>query len=238
MRRSCGLHTGGQLLNRFKIKVLHAHKPQQCNSARAGRYKKNCFDFFFHIEISCNRRFFEFKAVRYATTYFMKNKDAQYWVHKLQLIPHPEGGYYRETYRSDLNFSASVLCQQYSGTRCASTAIYFLLEKGQCSAFHRIRSDELWHFHVGDSMNIHMIDSRGEWRVERLGPRAEAGDTFQLAVPAGCWFAAEVIDKESFGLCSCTVAPGFEFDDFELADPGRLSKEYPQHRELIFRMAG
>ncbi|MBN2527526.1 MAG: cupin domain-containing protein [Deltaproteobacteria bacterium] len=166
----------------------------------------------------------------------MKIRDAQYWVRRLQLTAHPEGGYYRETYRSDLIIPASALGGTFKGPRNVSTAIYFLLEKKQCSAFHRIRSDELWHFHMGDSLLIHIILDNGTLQSQRLGPHIESGDAFQVVVPKGCWFAAEVLNPESYSLCSCTVAPGFAFDDFELADPEHLAKTYPQYMDLIKRM--
>ncbi|MBN2716949.1 MAG: cupin domain-containing protein [Deltaproteobacteria bacterium] len=167
----------------------------------------------------------------------MSLKNAQYWIEQLNLTAHPEGGYYRETYRSDLQIPRFGPEAPFSGNRNASTAIYFLLAGMQCSAFHRIRSDELWHFHTGSTIIVHMIDTSGTLTSCRLGAQIEAGDAFQVIVPAGFWFAAEIADKASFGLCSCTVAPGFDFDDFELADANQLAEQYPQHRELIGRMA-
>ena len=168
----------------------------------------------------------------------MTDRDAHYWIEHLGLKAHPEGGYYRETYRSDLKISRSALGNSFSGERSASTAIYFLLAHKQCSSFHRIRSDELWHFHTGTSLLIHAIDAEGRLQSNRLGPDAVSGDDFQVTVPANCWFAAEVIDKSSFGLCSCTVSPGFDFKDFELASPVRLAEQFPQHKDLIHKMAG
>ena len=167
----------------------------------------------------------------------MIKKDAQYWITHLQLIAHPEGGYYRETYRSDMIIPPNAMSETFSGARSISTAIYFLLADSQRSAFHRICSDELWHFHFGESLVIHIITADGELRSVRLGAHIEQGDAFQVTVPANCWFAAEVVGPESFGLCSCTVAPGFDFDDFELADASVLSQMYPQHTALIRRMA-
>ncbi len=164
-------------------------------------------------------------------------KDARYWIEKLGLMPHPEGGYFRETYRSSAMIPASTPGLGFQGPRSVSTAIYFLLDNVQCSTFHRIRSDELWHFHSGSALAIYVIGNEGVLTTHRLGPDSEAGDAFQVVVPAGCWFGAEVLDKAGFGLCSCTVAPGFDFDDFELADTESLSTVFPQHRDLIHRMA-
>ena len=170
-------------------------------------------------------------------TDFMITDLARYWIDKLALTPHPEGGYFRETYRSAALIPASTPGLTPTGARSVSTAIYFLLDGAQCSTFHRIRSDELWHFHTGSSVAVHIIGNDGMLATHRLGPDAEQGDTFQVVVPAGCWFAAEVLEKTSFGLCSCTVAPGFDFADFALADAAVLSVEYPQHRDLIHRMS-
>ena len=168
----------------------------------------------------------------------MNDTDEQYWINKLELLPHPEGGHFRETYRSALRIPQAALRDSFGGDRHASTAIYFLLARTQCSAFHRIRSDELWFFHAGNSMRVHVIDTSGNLQSLCLGPNPEAGDAFQVTVPAGCWFAAEVVNKKSFGLCSCTVAPGFDFEDFDLADPNRLAEQFPQHTLLIHKMAG
>jgi uncharacterized protein len=164
--------------------------------------------------------------------------NAQYWIEKLALSPHPEGGYFRETYRSTEIIPQSTPGLALGGARNVSTAIFFLLNRTQCSTFHRIQSDELWHFHTGSTLAIHMIRNTGELLTQRLGPDFESGDRFQAMVPAGCWFGAEVLDKSSFGLCSCTVAPGFDFDDFELADTESLSAAFPRYRDLIHRMAG
>ena len=158
---------------------------------------------------------------------------AQYWIDKLNLIAHPEGGYYCETYRSQLSIAREALPPEFSGPRLVSTAIYFLLEGENFSAFHRLRSDELWHFHAGSTITVHVIGPDGGYSEIQLGSNAQAGEVFQAVVKAGCWFASRVRDRSSFALAGCTVAPGFDFADFELGKRSELVKLYPQHRELI-----
>jgi predicted cupin superfamily sugar epimerase len=160
-------------------------------------------------------------------------KSAQNWIDKLGLIPHPEGGYYRESYRSQLLIPHEALAPQFTGARLASTAIYFLLEAQNFSAFHKLRSDELWHFYTGSSMSVHVIGSEGEYSEIQLGGDAESGEVFQAIVKAGSWFASRIRDQRSFALVGCTVAPGFDFADFELGKRSDLVKLYPQHRLLI-----
>lgn len=160
-------------------------------------------------------------------------KAAPYWIEKLNLSAHPEGGYYCETYRSQLSIAKEALPPEFLGARLVSTAIYFLLEGENFSAFHRLRSDELWHFHTGSTITIHVIDPDGGYSEIQLGDKPEAGEVFQAVVKAGCWFASRVRDGRSFALAGCTVAPGFDFADFELGKRSELVKLYPQHRELI-----
>jgi hypothetical protein len=154
----------------------------------------------------------------------------------LKLTPHPEGGYFRQTYRSDLILKKDALPSEFSGPRSASTAIYFLLDGENFSAFHRIRSDELWHFYAGDSLEIHVIDLDGIHSRILLGPNLDAGENLQAVVKAGCWFASRVQDPNSFALVGCTVAPGFDFEDFELAKRSDLSARFPQHQSLIEKL--
>jgi uncharacterized protein len=163
-------------------------------------------------------------------------KDAQHWVRKLDLTPHPEGGYFRQTYRSDLVLKKEALPPNFPGPRSASTSIYFLLDGENFSAFHRIRSDELWHFYAGDSLEIHAIDPDGSYSRILLGNNPDNGENFQGVVKAGCWFASCVRDPKSFALVGCTVAPGFDFEDFELASRSDLTKRFPQHKSLIEKL--
>jgi len=158
-------------------------------------------------------------------------KDAQYWIHHLGLSPHPEGGYYRVTYKSDLTIVRSALPSSYQGDRSASTAIYFLLDEGNFSAFHRIASDEVWHFYAGSSLVVYVIDPEGNYSELHLG--SDEGEEFQAVVKAGCWFASRVRDAAGFALVGCTVAPGFDFADFELGVRSELIRAFPAHRKLI-----
>jgi predicted cupin superfamily sugar epimerase len=152
---------------------------------------------------------------------------------RYDLQPHPEGGFFRETYRAD----AQVRRHDSLETRSASTAIYFLLSDGAHSAWHRIKSDEVWHFYAGEPLDIHVLDAVGGLVTHRLGNAlAHTDGVFQVVVPAGHWFAAECTDHAGFAFVGCTVAPGFEFAEFELADSGALQALYPQHRELIARL--
>lgn len=155
---------------------------------------------------------------------------AAYWRETLQLTQHVEGGSFRETYRAPL-----VLQQPegFSGPRAASTGIYFLLEDGEFSAFHRIASDEMWHFYDGVTLHIYEIKPNGTLHVHRLGRDYAQGEQLQLVIPAGSWFASSVEETEGFALVGCTVAPGFDFADFELADKAALAKLFPQHVGLI-----
>jgi uncharacterized protein len=164
------------------------------------------------------------------------SESARYWIDKLNLIPHPEGGYYRETYRSELSIAREALPPQFTGARLVSTAIYFLLEGKNFSAFHRLRSDELWHFYAGSPITVHVIEPGGGYSEIQLGSDPDSGGVFQAVVKAGSWFASQVRDAESFALAGCTVAPGFDFADFELGKRSDLVKLYPQHRNLIERL--
>ena len=154
-------------------------------------------------------------------------------IQNLNLKAHPEGGWYAETYRSSDNIPHASLPVRFNGERSFSTAIYFLLPAGVFSAFHRIQSDECWHFYEGDPLNIYVIDQTGELSVIKLGNNLSAGETFQAVVPAGCWFASKPAIDNAYSLVGCTVAPGFDFADFELADATELSALYPEHEDLI-----
>ena len=162
-------------------------------------------------------------------------EQASYWIKKLALEPHPEGGFFRQTYKADLLIARDIL-PGFDGHRSASTAIYFLLEGKNFSAFHRLRSDEVWHFYAGSPLCVQVIDPAGKHACVRMGNDPEAGQVFQAVVRAGCWFASHVEDWNSWALVGCTVAPGFEFADFEMAKRSELLKQYPRHRELIERL--
>ena len=164
------------------------------------------------------------------------SEGARYWIEKLKLEPHPEGGYFRVTYVAELAFSKKSLPAQYTGSRPASTAIYFLLDAKSFSAFHRIQSDELWHFYAGDPLVVHVIGPSGDLSEILLGNDVEAGQVFQSSVKAGRWFASELKLGGLFALVGCTVSPGFDFDDFELGKQEKLQQLYPQHKKLIEKL--
>jgi predicted cupin superfamily sugar epimerase len=157
-------------------------------------------------------------------------------IRRLELARHPEGGWYRETYRSAETLTPDCLPERFGGDRAFCTAIYFLLEQGDISMLHRIKSDELWHFHAGAPLAVHVITRDGRYRVLKLGPDLAAGETFQAVVPAGCWFGAEISGTGPYSLVGCTVAPGFDFADFELGDATELLATFPAHAEIIERM--
>jgi len=177
---------------------------------------------------------------RDATVLFLRRRlnmhNARYWIDRLGLERHPEGGYFRETYRSGEVVSRECLPGRYSGDRSFSTAIYFLLTGDDVSRLHRIRSDEIWHFYSGSSLIIHIINGEGACTTITLGNSIEGGECFQAVVQAGCWFGATVADRSSYSLVGCTVSPGFDFDDFELGKKEVLMKQYPQHGSLIDRL--
>ena len=161
--------------------------------------------------------------------------DARYWIEKLKLEPHPEGGYFRQTYKSGLLIPAGSL-PSHSGPRAASTAIYFLLEAENFSAFHRLRSDELWHFYAGSPLLVHVINPAGAYSTLLLGNDPDAGHVFQAAVPAEHWFASHVVDWTAWALVGCTVAPGFDFADLEIGKRAELIRQYPGQETIIRRL--
>jgi predicted cupin superfamily sugar epimerase len=160
---------------------------------------------------------------------------AQQWIERLNLEPHPEGGWYRQTYRAPLMLPHAAL-PGFTGDRAASTAIYFLLEGDQFSALHRLRSDEVWHFYAGSGLVVHVIEPGGKYSERLLGSNVQSNEQFQAVVPAGCWFGSSLAHPNTYALVGCTVAPGFDFADFEMAKRDELSAQYPQHRNIIARL--
>ncbi|HRE09639.1 MAG TPA: cupin domain-containing protein [Ignavibacteria bacterium] len=158
---------------------------------------------------------------------------AEYYIKKLGLQKHPEGGWFKEVYRSDEDIAAEHLPERFSGSRHHSTSIYFLLTSDTFSAFHRIKSDELWHFYEGSAVTIYMIDSEGNYSEITLGRNIESGEVLQCVIPHGVWFGAKVNSADSFCLAGCTVAPGFHFDDFELGEREELLKIFPKHKKIV-----
>lgn len=160
-------------------------------------------------------------------------RNADYWVKHLNLDTHPEGGYYKETYRSEVEFLPEN-DSAFKGKRNVCTGIYFLITNGNFSAFHRIKSDEMWHFYDGAPLKVYVIHQDGSLEILKVGIDAKKGELPQALVPANTWFASE--SSGDFSLVGCTVSPGFDFSDFELAQKSKLSKEFPQHNEIIERL--
>jgi len=158
---------------------------------------------------------------------------AEYWIQALRLRKHPEGGYYREVYRSSETISSASLPPRFGEERNLATSIYFLLPGHEVSRLHRLSSDEIWHFYTGSSLTLHVIDRAGEHRTVRLGPDARGGEVFQAVIENRSWFGARVNEQNAFSLIGCTVAPGFEFQDFEIGSRRELLREFPRHREII-----
>jgi len=154
-------------------------------------------------------------------------------IDKLGLQPHPEGGYYKETYRSEGKIDKQSLGNDFKGDRNYCTSIYFLLTSNNFSAFHRIKQDEIWNFYSGSALYVHVINRQGEYTRHQVGMNLDASEVPQLVVPANCWFASSVKDLDSYSLVGCTVAPGFDFEDFELATRADLIKQYPQLKIII-----
>lgn len=152
--------------------------------------------------------------------------QAQQLIATFHLQPHPEGGWYRETYRSQerVNTSRGL-------TRSATTSIYFLLTAEMFSAFHRLSSDETWHFYRGDAVTLELIDASGTHQRRVIG----ADDVLQTTIAAGTHFAAHVDTEGGYALVGCDVAPGFEFSDFQLTTRSMLTAAYPQFGPLIAR---
>lgn len=158
------------------------------------------------------------------------------WIDKLHLAAHVEGGAFREIYRSELMLPKGVLTPEHGGDRNAVTSIYFLLQYGDFSAFHRIASDEIWHYYDGGSLCVYEIDADGVLIKHLLGKSLADGESPVVVIKAGSWFGSRVERPDGFTLCGCTVAPGFDFADFELADRNTLAAQYPQHATIIAEM--
>lgn len=159
-----------------------------------------------------------------ATTNF---SEIEKIIEKLDLLPHPEGGYYRETYRSEETFNG--------GKKNLLTCIYFLLTSENVSHLHRIKSDEHWFFHGGSSLVVHILDAFGH-HEHIVGNDLDKGYLPHFMVPKNTIFASTVLKKNSYSLVSCAVAPGFDFADFELFKREALLKQYPMHKDIITKL--
>ncbi|MDR3679558.1 MAG: cupin domain-containing protein [Flavipsychrobacter sp.] len=159
--------------------------------------------------------------------------SANFYIEQLGLTAHVEGGAFKEIYRSPLVLPEHVLTPEHKGNRNAMTSIYFLLKYGDFSAFHRIASDELWHFYDGEPLCIYEINKEGILTRHLLGKNIAAGESLVVCITAGSWFGSRVEETDGYTLCGCSVAPGFDFEDFELADRITLKLQYPQHGNII-----
>ena len=157
-------------------------------------------------------------------------------IETLDLKPHPEGGYFKETYRSQGIIKEDSLSPAYLGERNYSTCIYFLLTSDKFSAFHRINQDEIWHFYDGSPILLHMISESGKYAKQIIGKDFEKKEAPQFVVPGGSWFAAEVVSPDSYSLVGCTVSPGFSFEDFQLKPRQELISSYPDLKEVISKL--
>ncbi|MFN5418651.1 MAG: cupin domain-containing protein [Flavobacteriia bacterium] len=155
-----------------------------------------------------------------------KTSEINKIVKQLDLIPHPEGGFYRETYRSE----------EIKGKRNLITSIYFLLTSDQISHLHRIKSDEIWYYHAGSPLIVHILDAFGH-HEHIVGNDFEKGYLPQFLVPKNTIFGSTVLEKDSFSLVSCVVSPGFDFADFELFKKDELIEAYPMHKDIIEKLA-
>ena len=160
-------------------------------------------------------------------------KTAKHWIDHLGLQAHPEGGFFKETYRSQSKIKHEDLGGGFLGDRNVSTAIYYLLQNDNYSAWHRIKSDEMWHFYDGTSaLHIHTLTETG-YHIMKLGNNPEKGEELQLVVPANTWFAASLVMPGAYALVGCTVAPGFDFADFEMASKENLLAEFPNEKDAV-----
>ncbi len=155
-------------------------------------------------------------------------KSAEYWIDRLDLQPHPEGGYFREVYRSADQLDHPT----HSGKRNLATSIYFLLEGSNISHFHELDSDELWYFHDGKGAIIHVFEN-GKYQKHELGI-SDSGQP-QVLIPAGSQFAAEVVGQKGYVLMGCVVSPGFDFEDFRMLKKVQMLEKYPGYEDLILR---
>jgi uncharacterized protein len=182
---------------------------------------------------------FEFIPAKYITKVFSDSIfpiieiNAGYIIDHLNMKAHPEGGFFTETYRSKEMVKQSELPERYIGDRNLSTCIYFLLKSGQVSKFHRLKTDEIWHFYSGCPMELNIIDENGNFSRIHLGSNINKGEISQFVVKMNCWIAAKPSAPNSYALVGCTMAPGFDYTDFEIADPDILINNYPLLKDII-----
>ncbi len=177
--------------------------------------------------------------------------ETKYIIDKLNLIRLvDEGGYYRETYRSNQSihisscdevikddvYHYSKLEENSSDIRAVSTLIYYLLDSDQFSAFHKVRFDEIWHFYKGSSVSLYVLTDSEKLLNIQIGNDMDKNENFQCIIRGNTWFGAEINNKSLYSLIGCSVSPGFDFKDFELGERDKLKKIYPQHEYMIDRL--
>ena len=165
----------------------------------------------------------------------MNSHDPQYFVSKLGLTPHQEGGYYKQSFHSTESTSDQEFTISFDGKRMLYTSIYFLLTSKDISHFHRLKSDELWYYHAGSPLTIHVIEENGDYKEIKLGLNLDKGEVPQALVPKNTIFGSSVMDADTFSLVGCMVSPGFEYKDFELFTQNELLLKYPQHEVVIMK---
>ncbi|MED1467485.1 cupin domain-containing protein [Bacillus salipaludis] len=164
----------------------------------------------------------------------MNKRELSDLISTLGLEPHPEGGYYKRTFESEEMFADSA---RFNGHRKLFTSIYFLLTSDDVSHFHRLKSDELWYFHGGSSLTVHVIHENGNYEEMKIGMNSENGEVPQALVPKNSIFGSSVMEKDTYSLVGCMVSPGFDFQDFELFTQAELLEKYPQHGAIIKKLA-
>lgn len=155
----------------------------------------------------------------------MMQRTVADWVNELDLIPHPEGGYYKEIIQAERHIAQT--------TRPAYTSIYFLLTDDNISHFHRIDTDEIWYYHYGQTLTVHMIHKNGEYESVHIGPNIAQGEVLQYVVPAGTIFASSIKEESGYALVGCMCQPGFMFEHFEMFDQATLKADYPHLSQVI-----
>ncbi len=159
---------------------------------------------------------------------------AKNYIKHLRLKKHPEGGYYREVYRSGEIILGEHLPKRFKSSRNFSTSIYFLLEGKQFSAFHLLQSDETWHYYDGCDVRIYIISQNGKLSERKIGRGEDC--IFQITIGNNNWFAAELVNKKSFALVGCTVSPGFKYEDFTIGKRAEMLERFPAHENLIKKL--
>ncbi|EOI00153.1 hypothetical protein UAW_00167 [Enterococcus haemoperoxidus ATCC BAA-382] len=159
-------------------------------------------------------------------------KNQNYWIKHLKLVPHPEGGYFKQVLKSEhyLNVTSEKVRPYY-------TSIYFLLTQGNPSHFHRLASDEVWYYHSGSALSIHLLHPNGQYEKIQLGTDIVKGEVLQAVVPKNVIFGSSVEENGEFSLVSCMVSPGFDYQDFELFTKQQLHTLYPDHQDIIDQLA-